>query len=82
MLLAGGILLTGPGLQIQQGTDYSYTEHNNKTVVGEESPVYEKVDPFEGIEFSSILGLIYMVTGTGYIVMASPGRFRTLLSRR
>jgi hypothetical protein len=82
-LLIGGFLLTGPGLQIQEGIDYSYQEYNNKTVVGMEKPVYETVeDPLPGIDFSEILGLLFMVMGAGYMVMASPGRFVSLLRRR
>lgn len=82
-ILIGGFLLTGQGIQIQSGTDYQYTEYNNKTVVGEEINKYETLNsPLPGINTSNLLGILFIIMGAAYMVMAAPGRFRTLLSRR
>lgn len=82
-LLMGGFLLTGSGLQVQDGHQYTYKEFGNETVIDTKEPVYVNVkDPIPGIDFSEILGMMFMVMGSGYIVMASPGRFRTILSSR
>jgi hypothetical protein len=79
-LIMGGFLLAGPGLQIQEGTDLSYTTVNNSTVVDQKTPTYETVQgPLPDIHFSNILGMLFMVMGAGYIVMASPGRFISFL---
>lgn len=82
-LIMGGFLLTGPGLQIQDGQQMTYKTVDNSTVIDQEQPVYTTVEgPLPGINFSQILGMLFMTMGAGYIVMASPGRFRTLLSTR
>jgi len=79
-LIMGGFLLAGPGIQIQEGQELSYTTVNNETVVDQKTPVYESIEgPLPNIEFSNILGMLFMVMGAGYIVMASPGRFKSIL---
>lgn len=79
-LLIGGFLLAGPGLQIQQGQDLTYTQVNNSTVVDQKTPVYKTVKgPLPDIQFSNLLGMLFMIMGAGYIVMASPGRFISFL---
>lgn len=79
-LLIGGFLLAGPGVQIQQGQDLSYTTVNNQTVVDQKTTVYETVEgPLPDVKFSNILGMLFMVMGAAYIVMASPGRFVSIL---
>lgn len=80
-LLIGGFLLSGTGLQIQQGTDYTYTIINNSTVVSQETTYYQKINNPLGVNSSQLIGLLYMIMGAGYIVMASPGRFRSILKR-
>jgi len=82
-LLIGGTLLTAPGLEIQEGTDLQYTTVNNETVIDQKTPIYtEATIPIQNTDMNQVLGLIFIVMGAGYIVMASPGRFRTILSRR
>jgi len=82
-LIIGGFILTGQGIQIQEGTQYTYKTVDNNTVVDTETPIYNEVsDPLPGVNSSNLIGMIFMVMGAGYLVMASPGRFKSILSNR
>lgn len=82
LLITGGFLLAGQGLQIQDGTSYTYQEINNETVVAQETPVYSNIEnPLPGINESNLLGMLFSIMGAGYLVMASPGRFSSILRR-
>jgi hypothetical protein len=82
LLFIGAFLLAGTGLQIQEGVEYNYTQVDNETVIDHEKPVYKSVSNPTALEFSNLLGLLFMIMGSGYMVMAAPGRFKSLLSKR
>lgn len=82
MLFIGAFLLTGTGLQVQDGVKYNYTQVENKTVIDYEKPVYREISNPTGLDFSNLLGMLFTIMATGYLVMASPGRFKSLLSSR
>lgn len=82
-LMLGGSLMAGPGIQIQNGTELQYQEINNETLIAEKTPVYQEVSsPVQGIDISFLIGLIFTTMAAAYIIMAGPGRFRTLISSR
>lgn len=82
-ILIGIFFVIGPGLEIQSGTSYTYSEVNGSMQVTEETINYRTVEsPTQYADINESLGLGLTLIGLYFLLIStSKKRFYSLMSR-
>ena len=85
LLILGIFLVIGPGLQIQDGVNYTYGEVNGSQEVFSESFTYQTVEApvnIEWMSFNGILGVSLIAISLYFLIIAMANtNFRSTIMR-
>lgn len=82
-IFVGLFLIIGPGLELQTGVDYNYSDVNGSMEITQETATYQVVEsPTERADINEILGLGLSLIGVYFLAIASSKkRFFSLMRR-